>query len=113
MTDLTALPGSASFANFAEANPETMPNSRRSVGRNKSKVKSPKIAKSGQRNNGTMRPPTPLTSALLLAAAASVSPAAADVLSLTDDNYERLTAGKPVFIKFFAPCKYSTLASYM
>ena len=56
-----------------------------------------------------MSPPTRLTSALLLAAAAaSLSPAAADVLSLTDDNYEQLTAGKPVFIKFFAPCKYST-----
>ena len=39
----------------------------------------------------------------LLAAALLVTAASADVLSLTDANYEELTAGKPVFIKFFAP----------
>jgi hypothetical protein len=27
----------------------------------------------------------------------------ADVLSLTPDNYDELTAGKTVFLKFFAP----------
>ena len=45
-----------------------------------------------------------LSGAALLATVAS-SVAAANVLSLTDNNYEQLTAGKPVFIKFFAPCK--------
>ena len=39
----------------------------------------------------------------LLTAALLVAAASADVLSLTDANYEELTAGKPVFIKFFAP----------
>ena len=39
----------------------------------------------------------------LLTAALLVTAASADVLSLTDANYEELTAGKPVFIKFFAP----------
>ena len=39
----------------------------------------------------------------LLNAALLVTAASADVLSLTDANYEEMTAGKPVFIKFFAP----------
>ena len=44
--------------------------------------------------------------ALLATVASSVAAAAAaNVLSLTDNNYEQLTAGKPVFIKFFAPCE--------
>mmetsp|Transcript_27553 Transcript_27553/g.59877 ORF Transcript_27553/g.59877 Transcript_27553/m.59877 type:complete len:224 (-) Transcript_27553:381-1052(-) len=42
-----------------------------------------------------------LTAAIL--AAALTATARAEVLSLNDDNYEELTAGKPVFIKFFAP----------
>ena len=45
----------------------------------------------------------------LLAAALLVTAASADVLSLTDANYEELTAGKPVFIKFFAPWCESNL----
>ena len=46
----------------------------------------------------------------LLAAALLVTAASADVLSLTDANYEELTAGKPVFIKFFAPwCESSQI----
>ena len=51
-------------------------------------------------NQATMR---------LLAAALLVTAASADVLSLTDANYEELTAGKPVFIKFFAPWCESNL----
>jgi hypothetical protein len=41
------------------------------------------------------------TAAITLAFAASVS--AYDVPSLTPDNYESVTEGKTVFIKFFAP----------
>jgi len=39
-----------------------------------------------------------LTLALIYAATA-----AAEVPSLTPDNYDELTAGKTVFLKFFAP----------
>jgi hypothetical protein len=42
-----------------------------------------------------------LTLALTLALAAGVT--AYDVPSLTPDNYDELTDGKTVFIKFFAP----------
>lgn len=41
-----------------------------------------------------------LTAILSLAMVACVN---ADVLSLTPDNYDELTAGKTVFLKFFAP----------
>ena len=59
-----------------------------------------------QQSSNTFHPRTMrlLSGAALLATVAS-SVAAANVLSLTDNNYEQLTAGKPVFIKFFAPCK--------
>jgi hypothetical protein len=40
-----------------------------------------------------------LSSALILAAAAST----ASAIELTPENYEAETAGKSVFIKFFAP----------
>jgi hypothetical protein len=38
-----------------------------------------------------------------LALAFSASCVSADVPSLTPDNYDELTAGKTVFLKFFAP----------
>ena len=41
-----------------------------------------------------------LTAAII--AAASVS---AEVLHLTPENYDEMTAGKTVFLKFYAPCK--------
>lgn len=48
----------------------------------------------------------------LLTAALLVAAASADVLSLTDANYEELTSGKPVFIKFFAPWCESSQHKY-
>jgi hypothetical protein len=44
-----------------------------------------------------------LSFALALALAFSASCVSADVPSLTPDNYDELTAGKTVFLKFFAP----------
>ena len=50
-----------------------------------------------------------LSSVILLSVLSSfaVAVAGGKVISLTDDNYERLTEGKTVFIKYFAPwCGY-------
>ena len=41
----------------------------------------------------------------LTAAALSFAAVNADVLQLTPSNFSEMTAGKTVFIKFFAPCK--------
>lgn len=45
----------------------------------------------------------PFTKSLTLFTIALPSLASAEVVSLTPDNYVELTAGKAVFIKFFAP----------
>jgi len=42
-------------------------------------------------------------STVAVALALAVSARAADVPSLTPENYDELTAGKTVFLKFFAP----------
>jgi thiol-disulfide isomerase/thioredoxin len=48
--------------------------------------------------------------AVALALAASVN---AEVPSLTPDNYDEMTDGKTVFIKFFAPwCKFTPVESH-
>jgi thiol-disulfide isomerase/thioredoxin len=48
--------------------------------------------------------------AVALALAASVN---AEVPSLTPDNYDEMTDGKTVFIKFFAPwCKFTPVKSH-
>ena len=42
---------------------------------------------------------------LSITAALLATVANAEVLQLTPDNFAELTAGKTVFLKFFAPCK--------
>eukprot|EP00980_Cylindrotheca_fusiformis_P029069 scaffold22713_cov139-Cylindrotheca_fusiformis.AAC.6 len=47
-----------------------------------------------------------------LLAVSVVSPVTAKVVTLNDDNYERVTAGKTVFIKYFAPWYALSLYSF-
>ena len=64
---------------------------------------SPKENPETDEHNSVSKTPKIRAPMRLLTAALLVAAASADVLSLTDANYEELTAGKPVFIKFFAP----------